>query len=46
MFYVKSKEMPSIAYFTRLRLACDFKDLLESMGYHPTLLKVEVELDV
>lgn len=46
MFYVTSKELPTIAYFNRLSLACDFKDLLKGIGYHPTLLKVEVELDV
>jgi len=47
MFYVTSKELPTVAIFKRITRAYAFRNLLAlKLGYQVTVIKVEEESDV
>lgn len=43
MFYVTSKDLPTIAYFTRMSRAYVFKQTMIKLGYEASVIKMDRE---
>ncbi|WP_414838899.1 hypothetical protein [Carnobacterium sp. TMP28] len=44
MFYVTSKELPTVAYFACMSRAYVFRNLLIGLGYQAAVMQIEKEL--